>query len=170
MSFLDIIAAVAPTIASCLGGPLAGAAVGFIAKHIGLPATATQADVQQAMSGMTGEQVASLKLAEIEFKQHLADNNIAIDMGNIGTNTAEASSESIFVAGWRPFVGWVCGLGLGYVAIFEPLIRFVATVGFHYVGSYPIIDTTLTMQVLLGLLGMGAMRSYDKKNGNGNGH
>lgn len=85
--------------------------------------------------------------------------------GQLDINKAEAGSSSMFVAGWRPFVGWICGMGLGYVAILEPVMRFLAQVMFHYSGGFPVIDTTLTMQVLLGMLGMGALRSFDKKNG-----
>ena len=77
----------------------------------------------------------------------------------------EAASSSVFVSGWRPAVGWVCATGLAYVSIVEPLARFAATVGFKYAGAFPVIDTTLTMQVLLGLLGMGAMRTVEKVKG-----
>ena len=61
---------------------------------------------------------------------------------------------------------WIGAFALGYVSIVEPVMRFVAQVGFHYDGSFPAIDTTITMQVLFGLLGLGVMRSFDKKNGN----
>ena len=170
MSFIDIIKAVAPGIATALGGPLAGVAVGFIAKHIGLPADSTSAMVEQAVSGMSGSDLLKLKVAELEFQKHLADNNIALDMGQIETNKAEAAHESVFVAGWRPAVGWIGGFGLAYAAIIDPAARFLATVIFHYTGSFPSIDTSITMQVLFGLLGLGAMRSFDKLKGNGNGH
>lgn len=80
----------------------------------------------------------------------------------IGVNTEEAKSESLFVSGWRPAVGWVCGSALAYSAIIEPVARFVAVVCFGYQSSFPVIDTTITMQLLFGLLGLGAMRSWDK--------
>ena len=81
----------------------------------------------------------------------------------IGVNQVEAASDNWFVAGWRPAVGWVCGSALAYSAIIEPIARFVATVGFGYSGTFPVIDTTITMQALFGLLGLGALRSVDKK-------
>lgn len=81
------------------------------------------------------------------------------------TNKIEAASASLFVAGWRPFIGWVCGMALCYVALIEPLGRFAAQVWFGYSGAFPVIDTSLTMQVLLGMLGLGAMRSFDKAKG-----
>lgn len=97
-----------------------------------------------------------------ELAQLAAETDLA--KGQIGVNTVEAGNASTFVSGWRPFVGWVGGLGLAYAAILEPVARFVAAVGFHYTGAFPVLDTTITMQLLFGLLGLGTMRSYDKKN------
>ena len=78
-------------------------------------------------------------------------------------NKAEATSESLFVSGARPFVMWVCGFAFAYATIFEPMGRFIAAVCFGYSGVFPEIDTNLTMQVLFGVLGLGVMRSWDKK-------
>lgn len=86
-------------------------------------------------------------------------------MAQIDVNKMEAQSGSLFVSGWRPFVGWVCGFALFYVAILDPLARFVAEVIYNYTGKFPEIDTTITMQVLFGLLGLGGMRTYEKAKG-----
>jgi hypothetical protein len=85
--------------------------------------------------------------------------------GQLDINKAEATNEHIFVSGPRPFVIWVGGFSLAYAAIFEPLLRFIAAVGFGYTGVFPAIDTTITLQVLGGLLGLGYLRTVDKKNG-----
>ena len=85
--------------------------------------------------------------------------------GQVEINKIEAASGSLFVSGGRPFVVWVCAFALAYVAVIEPIARFVATVGFAYAGPFPVIDTDLTMQVLLGLLGLGAYRSVEKIKG-----
>lgn len=82
----------------------------------------------------------------------------------IDVNEQEAKSPSLFVSGWRPFVGWACGASLVYVALLEPILRFSAHVIFGYTGSFPDIDTDLTLQVLLGILGLGGLRSYEKIN------
>jgi len=79
-------------------------------------------------------------------------------------NKEEAKSEDKFVSRGRPFAIWVGGVGFAYVSIVEPLMRFIATVVYKYAGTFPEIDTTLTLQVLFGLLGLGALRSWDKKN------
>lgn len=89
----------------------------------------------------------------------------ANDMAQIAVNTEEAKSANLFVSGWRPFVGWACGFALCYVAILDPLARFIAGVIYGYTGKFPEIDTTITMQVLFGLLGLGGMRTYEKSKG-----
>ena len=110
---------------------------------------------------------AKLELLKLQQTGELAQLAAETDLakGQIGVNTVEAGSQSLFVSGGRPFVIWVCGFSLAYSAILEPFARFIAAVYYHYTGQFPVIDTTITMQLLFGLLGLGAMRSYDKKNG-----
>ena len=103
--------------------------------------------------------------AKAELLSMQAKGEIDALLAQIQVNTEEAKSASVFVSGWRPFVGWVCGFGLGYVAIFEPFARFIAQVLFHYTGAFPVIDTGLTMQVLLGMLGLGGLRTLEKSKG-----
>ncbi len=100
---------------------------------------------------------AKAKLLELQLSGELSQIT-----GQLDINREEAKSTNWFVAGWRPFIGWICGVGLGYVAIVEPMARFAAQVWFSYNGAFPAIDTTLTMQVLLGMLGLGAMRTTEK--------
>ena len=106
------------------------------------------------------------KLEELHQKGDLAVLNAEVQLllGQINVNATEASHKSIFVAGWRPFVGWVCGFGLLYASVIEPLMRFIATVN-DYTGTFPVLDTTITMQVLLGMLGLGLMRTKEKEKG-----
>ncbi len=92
-------------------------------------------------------------------------NDFLLQFGQIDTNKLEAASANTFVSGWRPFVGWVCGAALAYAAILEPVARFIATVAFGYAGIFPVIDTEITLQILLGLLGLAGMRTFEKKNG-----
>jgi len=106
-------------------------------------------------------QAAQAQLALLKMQQ---DGELAAISGQMDINKIEAGSSSVFVAGWRPFAGWVCGLGLAYVSILEPIARLVATL-VGYTGDFPAIDTTLTMQVLLGMLGMGGLRNLDKIKG-----
>ena len=108
-------------------------------------------DIREAVKGKELDPNAQLemaaKLAEVQTK----------------INEAEASHRSVFVAGWRPFIGWVCGIGLGYAVFLEPLLRFTFTVK-GWTMDFPEINTNVTMQVLLGMLGLAGARSYEKKN------
>jgi hypothetical protein len=105
-----------------------------------------------------------LKLRELAQKGDLAvmQAEVSLLTGQMDINKEEAKSKSLFVAGWRPFVGWVGGVAFAYITIIEPLMRFIALV-FGYDGKFPVIDTTITLQVLFGMLGLGVMRSFDKK-------
>lgn len=106
------------------------------------------------------------KLEEMKQRGDLAELNAKVQLltGQLDINKIEAANKNVFVSGWRPFVGWVCGFALAYAAIIEPLMRFTATM-FEYTGTFPIIDTSITMQVLLGMLGLGAMRTREKEKG-----
>jgi len=103
--------------------------------------------------------------AKAELLRMQINGDLQLALGQQEINKVEAASSSTFVAGGRPFVMWVCGFALAYISIIEPIARFVAAVCFHYTGVFPVVDTTITLQVLLGLLGLAGMRSYDKKNG-----
>jgi hypothetical protein len=90
---------------------------------------------------------------------------VMVVQGQLDINKVEASNPSVFVSGPRPFIMWICGVALGYATILEPLARFAATVFYKYTGPFPVIDTALTLQILFGLLGLGAFRTYEKING-----
>lgn len=156
-----------PAIGSFLGGPaggLVGSGIEWLAEKFGA-SDKTVEGIKQTLAGMKPEDLLEAKKIDIEFQKFCLDNNIKLQLAQIAVNQEEAKSASFFVAGWRPFIGWVCGVSLAYVSLVEPIARFLATVLFKYAGTFPVIDTTLTMQILLGLLGLGAMRSFDKKNG-----
>lgn len=88
----------------------------------------------------------------------------AENMGQIAVNETEAKHGSIFVAGWRPFAGWVGGFALAYSAIVYPFISWASRVA-GYAGDLPVLDNTLVMTIMMGMLGLGAQRSYEKKHG-----
>lgn len=101
----------------------------------------------------------------VEAEQFAQTQLQAINLAQIQLNTVEAGNTRLFVSGWRPYIGWGCGTAFLYSALFEPIIRFIATVIFGYTGTYPVLDTSLTMEVLVGMLGMASLRSYDKLKG-----
>jgi len=81
--------------------------------------------------------------------------------GQLEVNKAEAASTSLFVAGWRPAVGWVCVLGMASNFVLIPMVNFILALAESTV-TVPLIDTSTMMPVLLGMLGLGAMRSAEK--------
>ena len=103
--------------------------------------------------------------AKEELEAQTSSQEFQLLLGQIEVNKEEAKSESLFKSGWRPFIGWTCGFSLVYAGIIEPISRFIAMVLFKYIGPFPIIDTQLTIQILLALLGIAGMRSYDKYKG-----
>ena len=106
-------------------------------------------------------QAAQAKLELFKLQQ---SGDLAIIAGQLEINKVEAGSTNWFVAGARPFILWGCGVAMLYAALFEPLLRFVATVVFNYNGPFPVLDSSLTTQVLLGLLGLAGMRTAEKLN------
>lgn len=161
----EILKQVLPNIAGFILGPVGGiaakAAIAFLGDKLGIKAD-TKEELSKALSGWTPEQLLEAKKIDVEFQKFCLENEIKIDLAQIGVNTEEAKSSNWFVAGWRPAVGWICGVALAWATIIEPIIRFVATVVFSYKGTFPVIDSALTMQILFGMLGLGGLRTYEK--------
>jgi len=86
-------------------------------------------------------------------------------LAQLEINKAEAASGSLFKGGWRPFVGWTCGIAFAYHFVFQPLLIFI----FAYIGletpDLPEFDVGTLLPVLGGMLGIGGLRSYEKTKG-----
>jgi hypothetical protein len=82
--------------------------------------------------------------------------------GQIEVNKAEASNPSLLVSGWRPFVGWVCGLALFWHFIGLPITLFLLTLFTVDIPDLPIFDMDTLLTVLMGMLGLGGMRTWEK--------
>jgi hypothetical protein len=133
--------------------------------------SAAQSLIEKFFPDPEKKAAAQLELLKMQQSGDLAQLAAETDLAKlqIQVNIEEAKSVNWFVAAWRPFIGWTCGFGLAYAALIEPFARFVANVWFGYTGLFPVIDTNLTMQILMGMLGLGAMRSVEKiKGGEGN--
>jgi hypothetical protein len=86
-------------------------------------------------------------------------------VAQIEVNKAEAASGSIFKGGWRPFIGWVCGSAFAYHFVLQPVIVFVVlTVGVD-LPPLPEFDMASLMTVMMGMLGLGGLRTYEKQKG-----
>jgi hypothetical protein len=153
-----------PAIGAFLGGPaggLVGSGIEWLASKFGA-SDKTVEGIKQTLSGMTSDQLLQAKQIDIDFQKFCLDNGIKLQLAQIAVNQEEAKSESLFIAGGRPACIWIGAFALAYASIIEPMARFFAVVIFKYTGTFPTIDTDITMQVLFGLLGLGAMRSFDK--------
>lgn len=85
--------------------------------------------------------------------------------GQLEINLAEAKSGSLFKGGWRPFIGWVCGFAFAYHFIFQPLIVFGVTAAGVVIPPLPEFDMGSLMTVMMGMLGLGGLRTFEKQKG-----
>ena len=85
-------------------------------------------------------------------------------MGQIEVNKVEAAHPSVFVAGWRPAIGWIGAAGLGWQFLLAPIAEWGSRLG-GWTGTMPVVDTAALMTLTLGILGIGAQRSFDKSRG-----
>lgn len=117
-------------------------------------------------------QKAQAQLALLQLQQNAQfkeiDAQLQAAQQQTDTNKVEASNANIFVAGWRPFIGWVCGGGLAYQYLADPLLSWFAAI-MHW-PIPPNLDLGTLITMLGGLLGLGGMRTYEKLNGVANVH
>lgn len=109
---------------------------------------------------------ASLRL---EAEQLVLKGLLASDLAQVELNKVEAENQNVFVSGWRPFIGWVCGGSLAYAVLgysfLNWILAFSATFTGHPVPALPAPDMTITFELLLAMLGLGGMRTYEKLKG-----
>ncbi len=86
-------------------------------------------------------------------------------LAQVEVNKQEAQHRSIFVAGWRPFVGWVCGIALAYHFVLAPIILFSVSITGVQIPELPSFNMETLTTVLLGMLGLGGLRSFEKYKG-----
>jgi hypothetical protein len=102
--------------------------------------------------------------AEREITAALTEHLAKIDLAQIEVNKVEAASRSLFVSGWRPCCGWVCAAALAYTYVLQPMFIFILAQTGHLV-EMPALDIAGLMPILMGLLGLGGLRSYEKVKG-----
>ena len=106
--------------------------------------------------------------AKEAFEGQMLNAMSSLVQGQLDINKTEAAHGSIFVAGWRPFIGWVCGMALVWNFIVQPLLLWIAwmmpDLGID-MSTAPKLDSGELMTVLLGMLGLGGLRTYEKRLG-----
>lgn len=101
--------------------------------------------------------------AEAQFMLLMQEQDFKKVLGQLEVNAKEAASPHLFVAGWRPFVGWCCGAGFLWATIAQPMVAWVAVA--RGWPAPPAIDTEVLLYVLGGMLGLGTLRSFEKTKG-----
>lgn len=132
-------------------GPLAELVKGAISRIWPDPAMQAEANLKLAVMVQNGE-----------LAQLAADTDLA--KGQLEVNKAEASSGSLFVAGWRPFIGWTCGAAFSYKFVLAPAGAFIMAATGNPI-ELPVLDFTEMSTILLGMLGLGSMRTLEKIKG-----
>jgi len=94
-------------------------------------------------------------------KEEKANLIMEINKAQIEVNKVEAGSDSLFKSGWRPSVGWICSFALGYHFVMQPMLAFILSAFGHNI-ILPEFDMTTLTTILMGLLGLGGMRSFEK--------
>lgn len=99
--------------------------------------------------------------AEREIEAQLTTHLAKIDLAQLDINKTEAAHRSVFVSGWRPMIGWTCGAAMALNFLIFPLASFVLAQTGHLV-ELPNLDMTQMMPVLMGMLGLGGLRTVEK--------
>jgi hypothetical protein len=101
--------------------------------------------------------------AAVAMQQALAETDLEVIRGQLEIDKAEASNPSVFVSGWRPFIGWVGGLGLAYQFVVFPIMTWASRL--WNMGTPPDLDAGQLMALVTAMLGLGAYRTYEKTKG-----
>lgn len=129
---------------------IAGPILSMINKLI--PDKAAAAAAQAQLQLMVTQGAVAEELAQIQ----------AVTSAQTDINKVEAASTSLFVAGWRPYVGWICGTALGMDCIVRPLVNWVAALSGHPV-DLPALNNPWMQATMSGMLGLGfSLRTYEK--------
>ena len=96
-----------------------------------------------------------------ELEHMLVEAETKGQLAQIEVNKIEAASRSIWVSGWRPFIGWSCGFAMAYAYVVQPILVFILAQS-GYLIDLPRVEHAEMMPILLGMLGLGGLRSFEK--------
>jgi len=128
-----------------------------------------------AREAITGKKVLDpVEMAKIDLALETLDNKLKT--GQIDINKVEAAHKSIFVAGWRPFIGWTAGVAIAYVFVVQPIVWWIIKLFIvfgdiiltkeHMVVIEPVmLDVGQLMSLVIAMLGMAGLRTYEKQKG-----
>ena len=100
-----------------------------------------------------------------ELQHEISTIILGSDLAQMEVNKVEAAHKNMFVAGWRPAVGWTCCLGLAYNFLLYPLLVWAMAIWANEMTPPPALEMGPLMTLLGGMLGFGGLRTYEKLNG-----
>jgi hypothetical protein len=98
---------------------------------------------------------------KLKLSHELEKEIVSLNRAQIELNKVEAAHQNVFVAGWRPFIGWACGVALVYHFLIEPIIQYILIIN----GSdfkTPEFDFSQLSTIVMAMLGMSSLRTYEK--------
>jgi len=99
----------------------------------------------------------------LELQEKLGELDLA--KAQVAVNAEEAKHESLWVSGARPFIMWVCGCSFAWQFLVQPIVTYVVVITGYPAPVLPVFDFYALNTILMGLLGLGALRSYEKVKG-----
>ncbi len=107
---------------------------------------------------------AAAEKAKAEMEQQLVTAANQAALAQVEVNKIEAAHSSVFVAGWRPSIGWVCAAGLAWAFVLAPIASW-ALVVLGIKAELPAIHTDYLLELVLAMLGIGGLRTFEKLRG-----
>lgn len=122
--------------------------------------------IERIFPDKTQQELGKLELAKMQLSGELAAaaSEVQLSLAQIDVNKAEADNPNVFVSGWRPFIGWVCGFTFAYSFLVGPAITQISA-AYGYSFPLPVIDMNNMIYILGGMLGLGGLRTFEKVKG-----
>ena len=98
---------------------------------------------------------------KLKLAHELEKEIVSLNRAQIELNAVEASHENVFVAGWRPFIGWACGVALVYHFLIEPIIQYILIINGSNFAT-PEFDFSQLSTIVMAMLGMSGLRTFEK--------
>ena len=119
--------------------------------------------ITEVLDRVVPDQAAAAK-AKLEMETKLLEAATAQAGQQAAINQVEAGHMSIFVSGWRPFIGWVCGAGLAWAFVVAPMLGWLLPAA-GVVAALPVLQMEYLLELVVAMLGLGALRSFEKMRG-----
>ena len=117
----------------------------------------------EVLDRVVPDQAAAAK-AKTEMEAKLLEAAVSQAGQQAAINQVEAGHQTIFVSGWRPFIGWVCGAGLAWAFVVGPMLAWLLPAA-GVVAALPVLQMEYLLELVVAMLGLGALRSFEKMKG-----